>query len=66
MTEQLDVLGLWFPTNIVKANHEMLAVEPNLLLSTNHLSLTKHGDERKLLTGPWRSHDGVHVISGLR
>jgi hypothetical protein len=43
----------------------MLAVEPNPLLPTNHLSLTKRSDERKLFTGLRRSHDRAHVISGL-
>jgi hypothetical protein len=66
MTKQLDALGIWSPTNIVNAKHEVLTVEPSLLLSTNHLSLAKHGDERKLLTGPWRSHDRAHIVGGLR
>jgi len=65
MAEQVNVLGVKSLPNIVSTNHEMLAVEPNLLAPADHLSLAKHRNQGQLLTSIRHPHDGTHVVSGL-
>jgi hypothetical protein len=65
MAKQFDALNLRSLSDIVKANHKVLAVEPNLLAPTDHLTLTKNRDQRQLFTGMRRSHDRAHIVSGL-
>src|SRR5947208_1347131 len=65
MSEQLDVLCVRSPPNVVNANHEMLAVEPDTLLPINDLSLASRGDKRKLLSCGWRTQPRTNVVGSL-
>jgi hypothetical protein len=65
VSEQLDVLRVWSAPDVVDANHEMLAIEPDPLLPINNLSLSKRRNKRKLLSCGWRTQPRTNVVGRL-